>query len=467
MHDDSSASQQQNLIPNFLRFKLYDRSLHHTRLYRSCQRQFLNRELVCKQRHLRDLKTRLSRLTVQLEGEVSWLDFNHLQCLIDRTNNVSIARVKYVQQNKLRNLGYVSDDGIQYEKVLFNYSNKVLSDVEKRVLSKGLKYVLSHCKPDFIDHFCTFEVFFKNLLKHEFYDVNNKGFDYFRSSLKHLAFSSFYGNDNSFSHNITKEEYDALKKLSKDKSIVILKPDKGNGVVLLNKCDYKNKVHEVLNDPTKFERIHDDALLTILNKEEKVNRFLRKIKSEGVIAQDLYSELYASGSRPGILYGLPKIHKNGCPIRPIMSALGTFNYKLSKFLVPLLAPITVNEYTVKDSFSFAKEVCDLNFENCFIASFDIKSLFTNIPLTETIDICTNNSFGDSDKVLGFSKLQFHKLLSLAATDCFFIFDEQLYKQKDGVAMGNPLGPTLANAFLAHHEVKWLDECPEYFKLLMN
>ena len=77
-----------------------------------------------------------------------------------------------------------------------------------------------------------------------------------------------------------------------------------------------------------------------------------------------------------------------------------------------------------------------------------------------------NLFRDSDKVLNFDKKQFHKLLSLAATDCFFIFDENLYKQKDGVAMGNPLGPTLANAFLAHHEVKWLDECPELFKPLV-
>ena len=458
--------QQQDLIPNFLHFKLYDRLLHHTRLYRNCQRQFLNRELSCKQRLLRNLKARLDRLTTELEGEVSWIDFNHLKCLIDRTNHMSIARVKFVQRNKLRNLGYVSDDGIPYEKVIFNYSNKVLSSVEKKVLSKGLKYVLSHCKPNFIDHFCTFEVFFKNLLKHEFYDVNNKGFDYFRSSLKHLAFSSFYDNNYHFSHNITKEEYEALKKLSKDKSIVIMRPDKGNGVVLLNTCDYKNKVYEILNDSSKFERIHDDALLTMLNKEEKINVFLRNMKSEGVISQELYSELFVSGSKPGILYGLPKVHKDGCPVRPILSAIGTFNYKLSKFLVPLLAPITINEYTVKDSFSFSKEVCDLNFENCCIASFDVKSLFTNIPLNETIDICTDNLFGDSDKVLNFGKRQFHKLLSLAASECYFVFNEELYRQKDGVAMGNPLGPTLANAFLAHHEVKWLDECPENFKPLV-
>ena len=136
-----------------------------------------------------------------------------------------------------------------------------------------------------------------------------------------------------------------------------------------------------------------------------------------------------------------------------MSAIGTFNYKLSKFLVPVLAPVTTNQYTIKDTFSFVKEICNRNFDDCVMASFDVKSLFTNIPLGETIDICINSLYGDSNDILNFSKLQLHKLLSLAATDCFFIFNENVYKQKDGVAMGNPLGPTLANAFLAYHEVR--------------
>ena len=44
-----------------------------------------------------------------------------------------------------------------------------------------------------------------------------------------------------------------------------------------------------------------------------------------------------------------------------------------------------------------------------------------------------------------------------------IFNEQLYKQFDGVAMGSPLGPTLANAFLVYFEKNWLQNCPSDFK----
>ena len=132
----------------------------------------------------------------------------------------------------------------------------------------------------------------------------------------------------------------------------------------------------------------------------------------------------------------------------------------------LLSPITTNEYTINDSFGFAKEICSKNFGPCVMASFDVKSLFTNIPLKETVQICVNSLFNNDYYTNGFSRQQFHKLLSLSCSDCYFVFNEKVYTQKDGVAMGNPLGPTLANAFLSHYEVKWLNECPYEFKPLL-
>ena len=189
-------------------------------------------------------------------------------------------------------------------------------------------------------------------------------------------------------------------------------------------------------------------------------------KENGILNESSYKELFTSGSKPGVLYGLPKVHKEGHPLRPILSAIGTFNYKLAKFLVPILSPLTVNEYTVKDSFSFAKDICRENFGECVLASFDIKSLFTNIPLHETVDLCIEDLFAHEHPTFGFNREQLHKLLSLSCTDSYFIFNKHFYTQKDGVAMGNPLGPTLANAFLSHYERKWLEECPDNFKPLL-
>ena len=98
-----------------------------------------------------------------------------------------------------------------------------------------------------------------------------------------------------------------------------------------------------------------------------------------------------------------------------------------------------------------------------MASFDIKSLFTNIPLYETIEIISNELLKDRDTQLTYTKKQFINLLDLAIKDYSFIFNNSLYVQVDGVAMGSCLGLTLANAFLCHHETKWLSDCPSECK----
>ena len=100
-----------------------------------------------------------------------------------------------------------------------------------------------------------------------------------------------------------------------------------------------------------------------------------------------------------------------------------------------------------------------------MASLDVQSLFTNIPLDETIDICVTELFSSSDTVEGLSADEFRKLLEIATKESFFLFDNEYYRQIDGVAMGSSLGPVLANMFLRHHEKNWLDSCPTEFKPL--
>ena len=69
--------------------------------------------------------------------------------------------------------------------------------------------------------------------------------------------------------------------------------------------------------------------------------------------------MYASEIKPGILYGLPRIHKCDVPLRPIFSAIGTAGYILAKCFVPILYAFTSNHYSIKESFSFATEISSL------------------------------------------------------------------------------------------------------------
>ena len=102
--------------------------------------------------------------------------------------------------------------------------------------------------------------------------------------------------------------------------------------------------------------------------------------------------------------------EDNCPsFCPILSAIGTPTYDLAKFLVPILKPLTENEYTVHDSFSFPSEVSKFNSKN-LMASLDVESLFTNIPLEETIDNIINYLFLTTDKVHNFEREELKKLL---------------------------------------------------------
>ena len=172
---------------------------------------------------------------------------------------------------------------------------------------------------------------------------------------------------------------------------------------------------------------------------------------KGCFTKSKYLKICRTGSKPGI-YGQAKVHKpvedNCASFCPILSAIGTPTYDLVKFLIPILEPLTENEYTVYDSFSFASEVNKFNSKN-LMASLDVQSLFTNIPLEDTIDNIVNDLFLTTDKAHNFEREKITRLLTFAAYESFFIFDGEYYTQIDGVAMRSLLGPTLANAFLCH------------------
>ena len=86
-----------------------------------------------------------------------------------------------------------------------------------------------------------------------------------------------------------------------------------------------------------------------------------------------------------------------------------------------------------------------------MCSFDVVSLFTNIPLNETINLCLDKLFVNTDKTHGLSRKSLKKLLLFASKENHFMFDGKFYDQSDGVSMGSPLGPILANIFMSNLE----------------
>ena len=90
-------------------------------------------------------------------------------------------------------------------------------------------------------------------------------------------------------------------------------------------------------------------------------------------------------------------------------------------------------------------------------------MVANIPLDETINICIDSLYKDDENTPKIPKDVFCNLLTVATKESFFMFNNKFYKQIDGVAIGSPLGPALANIFMCNFENKWLKDCPHSLK----
>ena len=116
-----------------------------------------------------------------------------------------------------------------------------------------------------------------------------------------------------------------------------------NFVAIVDKAGYLDKMENLLNDTRKFEKINlqNDGILNFaVNQEKSVDNIFKKLVATNNISEETRKSLKPVGTRPGIMYGLCKVHKNIIdnfpPFRPIFSTINTPTYKVAKFLVPIL-----------------------------------------------------------------------------------------------------------------------------------
>ena len=242
--------------------------------------------------------------------------------------------------------------------------------------------------------------------------------------------------------------------LSKNKDICLLKQDKGRGIVIMDRTKYNDKCLNILQTD-KFTELPADPTTKF---EKRVQTFLRKMKRR--LGLMTFNSIYPTASRPGRFYGTAKLHKieEGCddvnqlPIRPIISNIGTATYKTSKYLAQLLAPLTKSKYTINSTNDFIDFTKNLQVGQDYdMVSFDVTNLFTNVPLDFTINLILEKVYNRKLVKTKLKKSELKELLEVCTKELHFSFNEKIYQQTDGVCMGSPLGPVLANVFMVHLE----------------
>ena len=184
--------------------------------------------------------------------------------------------------------------------------------------------------------------------------------------------------------NITKEERVALSNLRKKDNIVFLPADKGNATVVMDCSEYEGKVRTLLGDPV-YKKVKSDPTPAT---ERRVLKEVRQLERESLIPSDLGRRLKPNASRPPKLYGFPKIHKPDVPLRPIVSSIGSPTYGLSRHMTDLITPLAgrTSSY-VRNSKHFVEMLQGVRLQpEEVMVSFDVKSLFTNVPISEALEI---------------------------------------------------------------------------------
>ena len=174
--------------------------------------------------------------------------------------------------------------------------------------------------------------------------------------------------------------------------------------------------------------------------------------------------MYPTSNQPAQLYETAKTHKHenideinvqSLNFRPIIAQTGTCTYNAAQVISNYLKPLyTCNEYIIGNTQDFSKliqEQSPLQLDEEYV-SYDIESLFTNVPITETIEYILDEIYVKNKLPKLCSRLIFKRLLLKLTTESTYMFNSKFYKQSDGCTMGGPLSVTFSNIYLTKLEI---------------
>ena len=264
--------------------------------------------------------------------------------------------------------------------------------------------------------------------------------------------------------NITREETKALHALKKDDSILILPADKGKATVVLDKQVYHDKLQTLLNDSHTYEVLKKDPTTTYKNK---LINLLKDWEKNDKIPKPLYYNLYPTSEEPPKMYGLPKIHKQDTPLRPIVSSVGSITQNAAKHLAPVLNSVKgKTPHAIKNSADFVNKIQDLEVPpGRTMVSFDVTALFTSIPVHYALQTIRRKLEADDSwkqhTALGLTEVM--ALLEFCLNTTYFLCNGTFYKQKFGAPMGSSISPGVADLTMEDFEMKALSTCPKHLK----
>ena len=450
-----------NILPKTLQFNPPVKSKEGWKIARKAGQAYLRLRLSNCHTQIKKLSQRLSQTTHKLREIIYKESFDTLLLTIKERSQWEAQRRRKRHKKKLQNIlprPPTHETNLKDKWVVY-ISGRPLSASEHSALSLNFNFAITP----------------QSLPVPQIVSSIESGIDQLPDAEKDLVRASVTSAINSWRppqrKNITSEEEKALKDLAKDKSVTILPADKGRAVVVMNTNDYTEKVNNLLNDGKTYQKITDKRRNPTSSTEKSLNKLLLQIKDQPAphdsdkkqLEPKLYHKLHSTDSTPASFYGLPKIHKDNVPLRPIMSAIGSPTYELSKYLANILSPLQNNKYTVKNSASFVEKIRTMSVDpDEILVSFDVVSLFTCIPTHLAMEVVKERL--DFDQSLPErTKLSIQNIIALlqfVLDNNFLVFQGDHFKQNlrlsDGISSQRHI---IANLVMEYVEEKALSSAP--------
>ena len=325
-----------------------------------------------------------------------------------------------------------------------NLSDIYLTKHQVEVLEKGLTFCPTPDTPDIVDIWTDLDKFFRRLrLKRHFHDIlprdpepqhpfRNKS-DWnppendpiLETFIKTVKTELLY-NDPSppKKRNLNSHHTKAIKELRDNKHITIKKADKGSAICIMNTRDYIREAMRQLSNRENYHPLDNDPTN---NFSMRIKHYLDNMLENDHIDEACYEYLNIPDPKPGRFYLLPKIHKKGIPGRPICGSNNHPTERISEFVDHHIRKY-VNELPsyIRDTQHFIKRLREIGPlpEGCLLVTWDVTSLYTNIPNSEGINASVEKVRNDPTAKL--PSYRIGKLLELVLHQNYFEFNNQLY-----------------------------------------
>ena len=443
------------LLPTYTNIRTHDEAARRETFVIEFREKLVQRQITEQKRELEELGLQYNnQLQVLKECVQSELKCSAFLVLLDRISARKHIQICEVQRNKLMRMYGGPILLKQQRDSVINLSNIDLEPEMRDIFSLGMNCHLKQ-RYDKTKRKVEIELLYENIKeKEKCKKVLVPEDEALKSELERFGMRNVQDYNKDV---LTKNQYKKIKEFNTIESIVTRKADKNNVFVILDKEFYENEINRLLSDESKFTKIRKDPTEDL---KKELNKHISVVNNS---SKSIKISRREGKYKPGYIYGNPKIHKslNNPPLRPIISQIGTVTYELSKQLNDIIVKYIPKKYTVESSYEFINMLKDKR-PNGILASLDVESLFTNVPVRETIQIILENVFHHPTlPPPDIPPSTLEQLLIICTTKTpFSNVNGDLYVQCEGVSMGSALGPTFADFYMCNLENRIFIENPE-------